>query len=91
MDPTRLRDILAVLKDMGVRRASIPVIDDGCMTVRQSPLEVEFESAGRPSPPTFVNPKTGEPVDLSEGAGELASETVDEAIARKNFAPEPKK
>ena len=87
MDPARLRDILAVLSEAGVRRAKV-ASDDAAG--RNESVEVEFGGTSAAAP-TFVDPRTGHTVDLSEGAGELASENVDEEIAKRNFAPEPKK
>lgn len=98
MDPARLRELLAVLREAGVKRASIPIIDDGAMAVRQIPLEVEFDAA--PEPEVFmagttsaemaaadlIDTRTGQPVDLDEGAPDLARDPGD-AIARANFPP----
>ena len=94
MKPDDLRAILDVLRECGVRKASIPVIDDTMMTVRQSPLEVEFDRAPPGHPALLTDPTTGKPVNLDEGAPETAQD-IDEAIRRKNFPtpgkPEPGK
>ena len=91
MDPTQLRNILAVLKEAGVRKASIPVIDDSCMAARQLPLEVEFEPAPAKPPAPLIDPTTGQPVNLDEGAPEMAQADLDDKIRAANFpAPGPK-
>jgi hypothetical protein len=81
VDPGRLRDILAELKAAGVSRAKLG--EGEC-------LEVEFDRAPVPSH-GLVDPTTGHPVDLDEGAPETAQADLDDKIRSANFpAPKPK-
>lgn len=85
MDPARLRELLAVLREAGVKRAKVPGIGD------EAPLEVEFGVAPEPVAPAatgavLIDTRTGQPVDLDEGAPDLARDPGD-AIARANFPP----
>jgi len=79
VDAKSLRDVLAALTEAGARRARF----EGGQLV-----EVEF--GGKALAPaaavtTFTDPQTGEPVDLNEGASELADASVDAEIAARNF------
>lgn len=85
MDPKLLRELLAELKEARVRRA---VFGKGVL------VEIELYEGG-PAPSasgmpsvlrgTIRDTRTGEPVDLDDGAPELAQATVDDEIARANF------
>lgn len=83
MDASALRELLAAMREAGVRRGSFK--DD------RAEFQVEFEGprAPRAAPTetgaiTFRNPETGEEVDLDEGAPETARD-IDAEIAAKNL------
>ena len=85
VDPARLRAILDVLRDAGVRRAKVPVVDAGALPAGMGDLgllEVEFEPTPESAAP-FVG-KDGRPVDLDEGAGPLARDP-DADLEAANF------
>lgn len=84
MDPAKLRELLDVLRELGVKSASIPIFDDSC-SPRQNPLTVEFFE--RPDAATPFVDVDGKPVDLDEGAGPLARDP-DADMERANF-PRP--
>jgi len=73
--------LLAALAEAGVRRAKF----DPCGDL----TEVEFGGTAKLAPAagvtTFTDPRTGEPVDIDDGAPELADQSVDAEIAAKNF------
>lgn len=100
MDPARLRGLLAVLREAGVKRAKVPLWD-GRKAAADGPsaeslvLDVEFEPevdepetpvANAPGGAALIDTRTGQPVDLDEGAPDLARDPGD-AIARANFPP----
>jgi hypothetical protein len=87
VDPAQLRDILAALKDAGVRAAKVPVGSD----ISDQVLEVEFDRSLPTGAATALrDARTGEPVNLDEGAPETARD-LDAEIAAKNFQrPEAK-
>ncbi len=87
MDPERLRALLAVLREAGVRRAKVPSADG------LAHFEVEFgpppEPEATPAAPTsavLIDKRTGQPADLDEGAPDLASDPGD-GIRAANFPP----
>lgn len=74
-----LREQLAALTEASAVRAEFH--PDGSLKA------IEFAGARRVAAgvTTMTDPDTGEPVDLSEGAPELAREDVDAEIAARNF------
>lgn len=101
MDPARLRDLIAVLREAGVKRAKVPAgeiykgfSETGAVSFSHALLEVEFDdgpdvaapSAAFPEGTVLIDTRTGQPVDLDEGAPDLARDPGD-AIRGANFPP----
>lgn len=101
MDPARLRDLLAVLREAGVKRAKVPAAElykgvsvEGAVSFSHAVLEVEFDdepesntpAAAVPEGAVLIDKRTGQPVDLDEGAPDLARDPGD-AIRGANFPP----
>ena len=79
MSPTELREYLSVLKEAGVRNATVPVGQAG------DSLVVEW-APDASAPPVSASPfvdKDGKPVNLDEGMPDLARDD----IAAANFEP----
>lgn len=87
MDPARLRAILAVLNDAGIKRAKVPLWD-GHKTGADQPavesLVLEVEFAEQPEPATPFVGKDGKPLNLDDGAGPLARDP-DADLESANF------
>jgi hypothetical protein len=88
VDPARLRAILAVLSDAGVKSAKVPVLDAEEFSADRSLGLLEVEFAEPPEPVTPFVARDGKPVDLDEGAGPLARDP-DAELEGANF-PKPK-
>ena len=93
MDPARLRAILDVLRDAGVKSAKVPTAEiykgldaQGAATISHAVLEVEFEPTPEPITP-FVD-KSGKSVDLDAGAGPLTRDP-DADLESANFKKPP--
>jgi hypothetical protein len=78
VEPGKLRELLAVLREGGVKSATVPVSNGDTLHVEFAAVEPQVSAS------PFVDAK-GKPINLDEGAGELTRDPDADPIEAANF------